>query len=186
MHKITGGRRGKVHGEEFYLRILVAIASGNALLHLKAYRTTQLYSFNNIKNILWYPLLAVLSAGYMNLEGNNVIGYPVIGEHERGSQRPGMQSEEVSVQETVSCTYRSQVPARVGLLGNPSDGFKGKTLSLLIKNFCATVELRVHDNPADNTIEIVPHARFDRFNYNGSFFTDSIIYSRSHSICYRY
>lgn len=112
--------------------------------------------------------------------------YPVIGEHERGSQRPGMQSEEVSVQETVSRTYRSQVPARVGLLGNPSDGFKGKTLSLLIKNFCATVELRVHDNPADNTIEIVPHARFDRFNYNGSFFIDSIIYSRSHSICYRY
>lgn len=69
MHKITGGRRGKVHGEEFYLRILVAIASGNALLHIKAHRTTpecaQLYSFNNIKNFLWYPFLAVLSAGYI-------------------------------------------------------------------------------------------------------------------------
>jgi len=78
-----------------------------------------------------------------------------------------MQSEEVEAVETVSRMYRAQVPARVGLLGNPSDGFKGKTLSLLIKNFCATVELRVHTDPADNTIEIVPHVRFDRYKYNG-------------------
>jgi hypothetical protein len=55
-----------------------------------------------------------------------------------------MQTEEVVVVETVRRVYRAQVPARVGLLGNPSDGFKGKTLSLLIKNFCATVELIVN------------------------------------------
>ena len=94
-----------------------------------------------------------------------------------------MQSEEVAVIETVNRVYRAQVPARVGLLGNPSDGFKGKTLSLLIKNFCATVELLVHNDPADNTIEIVPHARFDRFNYNGCCtFTYLIIYSHNHSL----
>jgi hypothetical protein len=29
--------------------------------------------------------------------------------------------------------------ARIGLMGNPSDGFQGKTLSFLIKNFAATV-----------------------------------------------
>ncbi len=79
-----------------------------------------------------------------------------------------MQTEEVVVVETVSRVYRAQVPARVGLLGNPSDGFKGKTLSLLIKNFCATVELIVNTDAADNTIEIVPHARFDRYKYNGN------------------
>jgi len=55
-----------------------------------------------------------------------------------------MQTEEVVVLETVRRVYRAQVSARVGLLGNPSDGFKGKTLSLLIKNFCATVELIVN------------------------------------------
>lgn len=34
---------------------------------------------------------------------------------------------------------RSAVYARIGLLGNPSDGYFGKTLSLAIKNFHAEV-----------------------------------------------
>ena len=41
-------------------------------------------------------------------------------------------------------------PARVGILGNPSDGYGGRTLSLAIPQFGATVELE----PAD-TLEIV-------------------------------
>jgi hypothetical protein len=45
--------------------------------------------------------------------------------------------------------------ARVGFIGNPSDGFQGKTLSFLIKNFCATVV--IESNP---TIEIVESALF--------------------------
>jgi hypothetical protein len=32
--------------------------------------------------------------------------------------------------------------ARVGLMGNPSDGFHGRTLSFLIKNFKATVSIQ--------------------------------------------
>jgi glucuronokinase len=31
--------------------------------------------------------------------------------------------------------------ARIGLMGNPSDGFGGKTVSLLLENFKATVTL---------------------------------------------
>ena len=33
-------------------------------------------------------------------------------------------------------------PARIGLMGNPSDGFQGKTISFLIDNFsaCVTIE----------------------------------------------
>lgn len=31
--------------------------------------------------------------------------------------------------------------ARAGLIGNPSDGYFGKTISILVRNFCATVQL---------------------------------------------
>ena len=36
-------------------------------------------------------------------------------------------------------TICHRVYARVGLLGNPSDGFFGKTISLSLANFCAEV-----------------------------------------------
>ena len=41
--------------------------------------------------------------------------------------------------------------ARAGLLGNPSDGYKGKTISVSIKDFCAEVTLQESAN-----IEIIP------------------------------
>ena len=36
---------------------------------------------------------------------------------------------------------KNQAYARVGLIGNPSDGYHGKTISLILKNFCAEVVL---------------------------------------------
>ncbi len=48
------------------------------------------------------------------------------------------------------------VPARVGLLGNPSDGYGGRTLALAVPHFVATVELESSDS-----LEIVP-LRSDR------------------------
>ncbi len=47
----------------------------------------------------------------------------------------------------------ARVPARVGLLGNPSDGYGGKCLSLAIDNFAATVRLERTD---DYHVEVVP------------------------------
>ena len=44
------------------------------------------------------------------------------------------------------------VPARVGLLGNPSDGYGGRTLGLAVPLFAATVELVEADE-----LEIVPN-----------------------------
>lgn len=44
------------------------------------------------------------------------------------------------------------VPARVGLLGNPSDGYGGRTLGLAVPRFAATVELEEADG-----LEIVPN-----------------------------
>src|SRR5262245_2169266 len=36
---------------------------------------------------------------------------------------------------------RRQAFARAGLVGNPSDGYHGKTISLIVRNFCAEVVL---------------------------------------------
>lgn len=46
----------------------------------------------------------------------------------------------------------ASAPARVGLLGNPSDGYGGRTLGLAVPRFEATVEIE----PADH-LEIVHH-----------------------------
>ena len=49
--------------------------------------------------------------------------------------------------------------ARAGLIGNPSDGYYGKTISFVIRDFCAKVTL--YESPE---LEIVP-ALQDRFRY---------------------
>ena len=46
---------------------------------------------------------------------------------------------------------RHTVPARVGLLGNPSDGYEGRTLALAVPHFSAVVEVEEADG-----VEIVP------------------------------
>lgn len=53
---------------------------------------------------------------------------------------------------------------RIGLMGNPSDGFNGKTLSFLISNFYA--EVKLIPNNISNTIQLLPNPISDRFEYN--------------------
>jgi len=52
------------------------------------------------------------------------------------------------------------VGSRIGLLGNPSDGFGGKTLAVMINDFWASVTVR--ENPV---VCIIPHPQFDPFNF---------------------
>lgn len=56
--------------------------------------------------------------------------------------------------------YKTQAFARAGLIGNPSDGYFGKTISLIVKNFSANVV--IYEWPQ---LEIIPtrqdHCRFD-------------------------
>ncbi len=56
--------------------------------------------------------------------------------------------------------FKTRAYARAGLIGNPSDGYHGKTISLIVKNFCADVV--VYEWPQ---LEIIPtrqdHCRFD-------------------------
>ena len=58
--------------------------------------------------------------------------------------------------------------ARVGLMGNPSDGFKGKTLSFLLENFKATVH--ISEKLDDSRIELAEPVFFDSLD---SLFTHS-------------
>jgi glucuronokinase len=54
----------------------------------------------------------------------------------------------------------AQAHARAGLVGNPSDGYFGKTISFIVRNFCATV--RLWESPF---FEIVPtHGDFATFS----------------------
>lgn len=78
------------------------------------------------------------------------------------------------------------MPARVGILGNPSDGYGGRTLGLAVDQFAATVTLEPLD-AGDGSIEIVPGPgdapqwsspddlidRFDRFGPGSS--TDLVL-----------
>jgi glucuronokinase len=58
--------------------------------------------------------------------------------------------------------------ARAGLVGNPSDGYFGKTISFIIRNFKATVRLWESPN-----FEIIPtHGDFAQFDTVGSFLRD--------------
>ena len=58
--------------------------------------------------------------------------------------------------------------ARAGLVGNPSDGYFGKTISFIIRNFKATV--RLWETPH---FEIVPtHGDLARFDSVSAFLRD--------------
>jgi glucuronokinase len=52
--------------------------------------------------------------------------------------------------------------ARVGLMGNPSDGFNGKTISFTVKNFWASVELWESEH-----LRLLPHPLYDPSTFSG-------------------
>ena len=51
--------------------------------------------------------------------------------------------------------HQVRVPARIGLLGNPSDGFGGRVIAATIDDFAATVVTE----PADQWSSLPPSAR---------------------------
>jgi glucuronokinase len=50
-------------------------------------------------------------------------------------------SKAKSADEPIMLLIRKRAHARAGLVGNPSDGYGGKTISLIVRNFAATVVL---------------------------------------------
>ena len=55
--------------------------------------------------------------------------------------------------------YESVVYARAGLIGNPSDGYFGKTISFSVRNFSARAILQ-----EDSKVSIIPNYS-DRYEY---------------------
>lgn len=51
--------------------------------------------------------------------------------------------------------------ARIGLMGNPSDGFCGKTISVTVENFWASVELWCSDR-----LQLLPHPLYDPSDFS--------------------
>jgi len=77
----------------------------------------------------------------------------------------------ISNQSPPQCIEES-CPARIGLMGNPSDGFEGKTLSFLLENFAASVVIKAPEPPlSPTTVHLEPHPELDPFVFGdaGSF-----------------
>ena len=53
-------------------------------------------------------------------------------------------------------TIKTKSYARIGLMGNPSDGYFGKTISCAITNYCVEVNLQ-----ESTTLQIVPNSELD-------------------------
>jgi NDP-sugar pyrophosphorylase family protein len=60
---------------------------------------------------------------------------------------------------------RVSCPARVGLVGNPSDQFGGKVLAMTLANFEATVRITANADPQDQSVTIVGHAGLNSGKY---------------------
>eukprot|EP00425_Heterocapsa_triquetra_P036327 CAMPEP_0195083654 /NCGR_PEP_ID=MMETSP0448-20130528/24526_1 /TAXON_ID=66468 /ORGANISM="Heterocapsa triquestra, Strain CCMP 448" /LENGTH=662 /DNA_ID=CAMNT_0040116883 /DNA_START=58 /DNA_END=2046 /DNA_ORIENTATION=- len=57
---------------------------------------------------------------------------------------------------------RTKSFARVGLMGNPSDGFHGKTIAVTVQNFWASVELWESER-----LTLLPHPLYDPSSFSG-------------------
>lgn len=68
--------------------------------------------------------------------------------------------------------YTGKAHARAGLVGNPSDGYFGKTISFIIRNFTATVTM--WESP---TFEILPtHGDFAKYDSIDAFLRDQKLF----------
>lgn len=66
-------------------------------------------------------------------------------------------------------SLKSKIHARVGLLGNPSDGYYGKTISCLINNFAAEVTLTAADEISFLPGKNLPNCHFSaQANYSAT------------------
>lgn len=60
-------------------------------------------------------------------------------------------------------TFHARSYARVGLLGNPTDGYGGKTTSVTISNFVAEAWVTPRE---DGVVELLPHTLYDPLRYS--------------------
>lgn len=83
---------------------------------------------------------------------------------EEGWKEADLYYRKVALEETygLSNVVIEKCNARIGMMGNPSDGFNGKTLSFLIDNFSACV--KIEGRPVEMGIDIVEPLHFSRLD----------------------
>lgn len=77
-----------------------------------------------------------------------------------------MYAIEPAVQHLPDGTIVSKVYARIGLLGNPSDGYGGKVLALSLKNFSAQITLTPSSSPQHTGIQFEPNPVCDPTSFS--------------------
>jgi len=77
-----------------------------------------------------------------------LIGHVGLSDYQKWTQYFQARDQDIKNKVPINC----RAYARVGLMGNPSDGFNGKTISLSIKNFWA--EATIFESPRLN---LIPH-----------------------------
>jgi len=96
----------------------------------------------------------------------NIFGHKISGRFDIGNLKQAKETIEYYSQVTEDCC------ARAALMGNPSDGFGGATLALLIKNFKATVTISENDDEGRNkddgkgSIHLIPHPVLDNYSFS--------------------
>lgn len=115
------------------------------------------FSFLNFQNAITAETsLILLVQSVMN-------AYVLIQNAESASQLSSAIISAISAQE-LPTNVTSSCPARIGLLGNPSDGFYGKTLSTLVGNFSANVMITA---TKERIVEFLPHPVLDPMCFGG-------------------
>ncbi|KAG1044718.1 hypothetical protein G6F43_011418 [Rhizopus delemar] len=84
-------------------------------------------------------------------------------DHWENCMRYELKSKEISLKTN---PIHQRAYARVGLMGNPSDGFFGKTMSLLVSNFWAEATLIPNTRDDLETITILPNPVSDPHNFS--------------------
>ena len=142
--------------EETCQKAIPAYLKRNPVLSADPVGTTRARSFGNFLSTLTQgkKLYGMKVNSHFSLIGNGTS----LAEYERvvaqyASTLPASPCTLASsISEKEKRTFVERAYARVGLLGNPSDGFNGKTISLTIRNFWA--EVTVQDSHA---LKLLPH-----------------------------
>ncbi|KAI9338090.1 hypothetical protein DFJ73DRAFT_587214 [Zopfochytrium polystomum] len=103
---------------------------------------------------IWKWLSRVSAQNYVDVWARKVPRMQQLG-------APNEFARSVSPMPISSSPIVSRAHARIGLLGNPSDGFFGKTISVLISNYWAEATIIPNADPKDESIVLCPNPLCD-------------------------
>ncbi len=137
--------------------VLMSLNAEHSMQFVSLLSDTNLVQAANNDDALWY-VHSKLSAATSMRQVPSLSAYDLGDADQRASAAQLVRAQIASQVASLPNTVEESCFARVGLMGNPSDGFEGKTVSFLIQNFRATVTLE--PTSAERGIEIVEPLAF--------------------------